>query len=71
MMTLKSRAVCTDQAVECSVCQDKFVMDEEVCQLTKCEHLFHTDCITPWLKLVRLQTLSLIHSFGNSTSLTA
>jgi hypothetical protein len=40
-----------DQDAECTVCQDKFVMGEEVCQLTKCEHLFHTDCITPWLKL--------------------
>ncbi|XP_062516890.1 E3 ubiquitin-protein ligase RNF115-like [Corticium candelabrum] len=40
-----------DKNVECTICQDKYTVREEVHQLTKCQHLFHTGCITPWLKL--------------------
>lgn len=33
----------------CSVCLDEFEEDEVVRQLVPCKHLFHTECITPWL----------------------
>jgi len=39
-----------DQKVQCSVCWDDFKLDETVIQLP-CEHIFHKDCITPWLEL--------------------
>lgn len=40
-----------DRKLQCSVCWDDFKLDEKVKQL-ECEHLFHPDCIIPWLKLV-------------------
>ena len=33
----------------CSVCLDEFEPDESVRQLLPCNHLFHSECITPWL----------------------
>ncbi|CAG7723844.1 unnamed protein product [Allacma fusca] len=39
-----------DAKLQCSVCWDDFSMDEQVKQL-QCEHLYHQDCIVPWLKL--------------------
>ena len=40
----------TDAKIQCSVCWDDFKLDEDVRQL-KCEHIFHQDCIIPWLEL--------------------
>jgi len=39
-----------DQKAQCSVCWEDFNLDESVNQL-RCEHIFHKDCITPWLEL--------------------
>ena len=36
--------------MQCSVCWDDFKLDEDVRQL-KCEHIFHENCIIPWLEL--------------------
>ncbi|KAJ2963479.1 hypothetical protein NQZ79_g1560 [Umbelopsis isabellina] len=34
----------------CAICTDDFVKDDEVVTLP-CEHPYHKDCITPWLKV--------------------
>ena len=39
-----------DQKTQCSVCWEDFSLDEMVNQL-RCEHIFHKDCIKPWLEL--------------------
>lgn len=41
-----------DGSAECPVCKDLFAVDEESHKLP-CAHLFHVDCILPWLKQVR------------------
>lgn len=38
-----------ENAELCSVCMENFNLDEEVKKLS-CSHLFHGDCISPWLK---------------------
>lgn len=35
---------------DCAVCKDQFESHEMVIELP-CEHIFHDDCIKPWLKL--------------------
>ncbi|KAK4055633.1 hypothetical protein OIV83_000179 [Microbotryomycetes sp. JL201] len=36
---------------DCVVCQDSFAVDDEIITLPcKHAHIFHTDCIVPWLK---------------------
>ena len=39
-----------DEKIECSVCKDEYEMDEEV-KIMPCKHMFHKDCLDPWLKL--------------------
>ncbi|KAI8083178.1 uncharacterized protein BX664DRAFT_267396, partial [Halteromyces radiatus] len=36
--------------VDCAVCKDEFNQSEMVIELP-CQHLFHDDCIKPWLKV--------------------
>ncbi|KAG0002167.1 hypothetical protein BGZ65_002874, partial [Modicella reniformis] len=38
-----------DAKIECSVCKDEFAQEDNCLQL-KCNHIFHEDCIKPWLK---------------------
>ncbi|CAO3607638.1 unnamed protein product [Mucor fragilis] len=38
------------QETDCAVCKDQFESQEQVIELP-CEHIFHDDCIKPWLKL--------------------
>ncbi|KAG0055196.1 hypothetical protein BGZ83_009373 [Gryganskiella cystojenkinii] len=38
-----------DAKTECSVCKDEFV-EQDACLQLKCKHIFHEDCIKPWLK---------------------
>lgn len=40
--------------LQCSVCWEDFTIDENVMKLT-CDHMYHKDCITPWLELVRFK----------------
>ncbi|KAF9357088.1 hypothetical protein BGX26_004262 [Mortierella sp. AD094] len=35
---------------ECSVCKDEFNLEDNLLQLP-CKHIFHEDCIKPWLKV--------------------
>lgn len=35
---------------DCAVCKDEFSQEEQVTQLP-CAHIFHEDCIKPWLKM--------------------
>lgn len=35
---------------DCAVCKDGFELDEEVKKLP-CKHMYHPDCILPWLEL--------------------
>ena len=37
------------EIAECSVCKEEFKKNDKVYKLP-CDHLFHPDCITPWLK---------------------
>lgn len=39
-----------DMKVQCSVCMEDYILGETVTKLP-CEHLFHKDCIVPWLEL--------------------
>lgn len=36
--------------IQCSVCMDELKIEEKVRKLP-CAHLFHTDCIVPWLQM--------------------
>lgn len=38
-----------DQKMECAICKDSFKIDEETIGLP-CQHLYHGDCILPWLQ---------------------
>ncbi|KAI7901315.1 uncharacterized protein BX663DRAFT_104694 [Cokeromyces recurvatus] len=38
------------QETDCAVCKDQFGVEEEVIELP-CDHIFHDECIKPWLKL--------------------
>jgi len=39
-----------ENKLQCSVCWEDFTLGERVRKLN-CDHLFHTDCIVPWLGL--------------------
>lgn len=38
---------------DCAVCKEQFKIDDEVIKIP-CKHIFHPDCIKPWLDLVFL-----------------
>ncbi|XP_009403311.2 uncharacterized protein LOC135581673 isoform X1 [Musa acuminata AAA Group] len=42
-------AVCGDENMKCSICQEEFIREQEVGEL-QCEHLYHATCIEQWLR---------------------
>lgn len=38
-----------ESVIVCAVCKEQFVIDNEAKQLP-CNHIYHEDCILPWLK---------------------
>ena len=43
--------VCIILGVLCSVCKEDFTAGESLLKLP-CKHLYHKDCVIPWLELV-------------------
>lgn len=43
----------SDTNLQCSVCWEDFKIDEPVRKLP-CEHVYHENCIIPWLELVTI-----------------
>jgi len=39
-----------DSSMQCSVCHDKYLLDDK-CHVLPCQHVYHQDCIIPWLNL--------------------
>lgn len=46
MIVVESRHIDNDS--QCTTCMEKFELDERVAELD-CHHIFHPDCIIPWL----------------------
>ncbi|XP_033109381.1 E3 ubiquitin-protein ligase RNF126-like isoform X2 [Anneissia japonica] len=48
--TVKITKADVDENSECAVCKEEYTEYEEVRKMP-CEHLFHSDCIIPWLEM--------------------
>lgn len=53
VLKLYFAGIAIDGESQCSVCMEDFHL-EDVVRSLPCQHLFHTDCISPWLNLVRM-----------------
>ncbi|CAK9185570.1 unnamed protein product [Ilex paraguariensis] len=45
-----TKALLASDSSQCAVCKDSFEIHEEAKQMP-CKHIYHKDCITPWLEL--------------------
>jgi hypothetical protein len=48
----------TDGRTDCAICQEQLHLNEEVKGLP-CKHLYHKECIVPWLQMVSNQSITL------------
>lgn len=51
------RFLLLEHKVQCPVCFEEFKLAEVVRKLT-CNHMFHDECIVPWLERVRIDSLN-------------
>ena len=54
-----------DSCLQCNVCFEDFQLNESVRGLP-CKHVFHGDCIVPWLQLVGYSFLSQVSHLSSS-----
>lgn len=45
---------CAETGKACSICLTDFELNEKCCQLPKCQHIFHSECVKTWLKVNRV-----------------
>ena len=38
------------EGTRCAVCCVEFDLEEEACQLPRCKHVYHRECVEPWFK---------------------
>jgi E3 ubiquitin-protein ligase RNF115/126 len=50
LKVVKIEADKVGESTDCAVCKEEFAVDEEALELF-CKHLFHKDCIMPWLEM--------------------
>lgn len=48
--TVKIQSCHVDKHLQCMVCFEDYILDESVRELP-CSHLYHNDCIVPWLEM--------------------
>jgi len=54
--------------LQCSVCWEDFTIDEKVMKLA-CDHMFHKDCIIPWLELVSFFSVTFLFNHKTQYSI--
>jgi len=55
----------TDSSLQCNICMEDFELNEHVRGLP-CKHVYHGDCIVPWLQLVGRSVFTLLTGGGCS-----
>jgi len=58
---------CTDSCLQCNICMEDFQLNEHVRGLP-CKHMYHGDCIVPWLELVSVNGFYFKDHFVPSSS---
>jgi E3 ubiquitin-protein ligase RNF115/126 len=56
-----------DEDNKCNICWDEFEQNQSLRRL-QCLHLYHKDCIDPWLKVSRLKQNKKVILFTNKIS---